>query len=306
MKWNFSDLLVFGALILTMGCKDEGMSTIERLKAELRTIDNYLEEYNIEAVKQPDGIRMHVTTLGTGLPAKVNSTVDVDYSGRLFPDGPVFDDGPNIKISLNDVILGWQNALVALPAGSTATVYIPSVYGYGGNGQHGIPANSILQFEMKFKGVQLTSTEISRFTTDTTSIDDYLLQNNIEAITDATGIRYVVHSSGATSPPGYYDVVKVKYEIRLMSDGKLIATMTGEPSTSFLSRVIDYNNYGLTALGLQGVMAGMMKLGEGGKATLYIPSYLAFATSAATDNGVEVIPPNSNLVVELELLDIIR
>lgn len=47
------------------------------------------------------------------------------------------------------MIKGWQEALQLMPVGSTWEVYIPSELAYGEMGRPGIPANSVLIFEVE-------------------------------------------------------------------------------------------------------------------------------------------------------------
>src|SRR5690348_17361573 len=82
----------------------------KQLYADIATIDNYLAT-NVPAgmlVKDPNGVRMVIQELGTKLPAKsanpsAPSLVDIDYIGRFFPNGAIFDQGnvsgPNAKLS---------------------------------------------------------------------------------------------------------------------------------------------------------------------------------------------------------------
>src|ERR1700741_1103412 len=119
------------------------------LQEDVAAIDAYLADNHINAIKDPSGVRMVISVLGTGFPAQKNSKVDVDYIGKLFSDGSTFDEG-NIKTDLSSLIPGWRIALLTLPAGSKATLFIPSGWAYGSNTQTGIPANSILMFNVAF------------------------------------------------------------------------------------------------------------------------------------------------------------
>lgn len=52
--------------------------------------------------------------------------------------------------------------------------------------------------------------------------------------------------------------------------------------------------------------AGLTKLKVGSKATLYVPSVLAFGDQPVTGNGGITIPANSNLLYEVELVEIVE
>jgi len=279
------------------GCldNDDVYDAYETWQKDVATIDKYLADNNITAVKDARGVRMVIEQLGTGLPATTFNTFDADYEGRLFSNGQVFDDG-NYKGAVSGVIEGWQIALTTLPAGSRATIYIPSPYGYKNRQTGSIPPNSILVFDLTFNSIVYSSEENNRFKTDTTAIETYLDGKEIEATTDTTGIRYVISDAGASAPPTWYDKVKLSYSIKLLTkDDVVVADVDAEPSETFDSRVIDY---------VPGMMVGLQKIGEGGKITLYVPSRLAFGTGTASYNGAIVVPQNSNLIIDVEITEI--
>jgi FKBP-type peptidyl-prolyl cis-trans isomerase len=64
--------------------------------------------------------------------------------------------------------------------------------------------------------------------------------------------------------------------------------------TAFDSRVANY---------IWAFQLGLQQMKKGGKATLYVPSRLAFGSAAFTIGNVDV-PANSNLIFELELVDV--
>lgn len=287
-------------MFVTFSCitNDEVYDPYKQLQKDVVAIDAYLTSNSIDAEKDLTGVRMVITQLGTGLPATLTSKVEVGYVGKFFPNGTTFDEGTTTNV-LSGYIDGWKIAMTTLPAGSKATLYIPSVYGYGATSQGTIPANSILVFDVDFKKVIPTSAEAQQFNSDTTAINTYLETKSITAIKDTTGIRYVITQQGSGPNPSWYDKLKLKYSIKLLTDDtKVVFSSAGEPSSVFASRNVDYNF-------LQGLMIGLQKISPGGKATLYIPSGLAYRTIGATNNGTVVVPPNSNLIVDVELLEIV-
>lgn len=266
-----------------------------QLQKEIVEIDAYLAANSLTAIKDPSGVRMVITKLGTRLPAQLEHTVDVDYKGTLLTDGSTFDEG-NVRVPLVGLISGWQIALTTLPEGSEATLFIPSYYGYGNVSQGKIPANSTLVFDVKFNDAAHSSAYLQRFGADTVLIDDYLVDKGITATKDTTGIRYVITAPGSGATPGWYDKLSLSYSIKLLTnDAQTIITLSPEISETFYSRSVDY---------VQGMMIGLHKLQVGGKATLYIPSGLGFGPGGGTHQGQLIIPANANLIVEVELKDI--
>ena len=92
-----------------------------------------------EGVKMlENGIQYKVIKEGTGAIPADTSRVKVHYEGRLI-DGKVFDSsykrGEPAEFRCNQVIKGWTQALVHMPAGSVWEVYIPQEQAYGSRQQ---------------------------------------------------------------------------------------------------------------------------------------------------------------------------
>jgi FKBP-type peptidyl-prolyl cis-trans isomerase len=291
-----------GAVVLGLAvaaCADTGNSNDPnaQLDKEVQMIDDYLAGKGVSAIKDPTGIRMVIRELGKGFPAKVraNSTVSVDYIGRIFPNGVQFDQG-TAKGPISGYIKGWQIALGLLPEGSRATLYIPSGWAYGPNGQNSIPGNATLEFDIAFNEIVRTSAELSRLGTDTVAVDTYLADKGIVAQKDTTGLRYVIVQQGGGAMPGLYDKLKYSIKYRLLTDdAKVVAESTSEPSEGYDSRAIDQP--------ADGVKKALTLIPAGTKMTLYLPSILAFGPQGATADasGTLVIPANANVIVDIEL-----
>ena len=98
--------------------------------------EKYLaENAKKEGVKVLDGgVQYKVLKEGTGAMPKDTSMVTVHYEGKTI-DGKVFDSsyqrGQPADFRANQVIKGWTEALVHMPAGSIWEVYIPQELAYG-------------------------------------------------------------------------------------------------------------------------------------------------------------------------------
>ncbi|MBP3850164.1 MAG: FKBP-type peptidyl-prolyl cis-trans isomerase, partial [Prevotella sp.] len=98
------------------------------------------EDFLKENAKKKDvktlesGVQYKVIKEGTGILPKDTSRVKVHYEGRTL-DGKVFDSsykrGQPTDFRANQVIKGWTDALVHMPAGSIWEVYIPQELAYG-------------------------------------------------------------------------------------------------------------------------------------------------------------------------------
>lgn len=108
-------------------------------------------------------------------------------------------------------------------------------------------------------------------------------------ITTESGLQYEVVTKGTGAKPGAEDIVKVNYEGKLV-DGKVFdsSIQRGEPVEFAVNTVIP------------GWVEALQLMQVGEKIKLYIPSNLAYGASGVPP----VIPPNSVLVFDVELLDI--
>ena len=100
----------------------------------------------------PSGVQYKVIKEGNGAMPKDTSLVTVNYEGRLI-DGTVFDSsykrGQAVDLRANQVIKGWTEALVHMPAGYVWEVYIPQELAYGEREQGQIKPYSPLVFKIE-------------------------------------------------------------------------------------------------------------------------------------------------------------
>jgi FKBP-type peptidyl-prolyl cis-trans isomerase FkpA len=104
---------------------------------QIKTIEDYLHEHNIQATKTGDGVFVEIKNPGTGMAVDTGKQVTVMYTGKLFPSGKVFEtnekeDGQPVKfvIGKRGIIQGWDEGLRLLKNGGTATLYIPAFLAY--------------------------------------------------------------------------------------------------------------------------------------------------------------------------------
>lgn len=138
-------------------------------------------------------------------------------------------------------------------------------------------ARNILNFEQS-KGDSLT-------------LDKYINYKNIKAERTPEGVFLTVHTEGSGKTPQQGDYVKIKYVGKLL-DGKIFdESPKNEPYAFQVGRQEV----------IQGLDIALQKLHVGAKATLYVPSKLAYGAAGVGD----VIAPNTALSYEIELLEIL-
>lgn len=147
---KFIWLICVVGLSLTSCSKDEPLSFQEQLAADGEAIDNYLSANTITAQTDPSGLRYVITSLGTGPKPTLSNSIKVKYKGMLLSNGQIFDQANSaVVFKLSTLIQGWKIGFQLLPAGSKATLYIPSGLAYGAQATGSIPANSNLIFEVE-------------------------------------------------------------------------------------------------------------------------------------------------------------
>lgn len=119
----------------------------EQNEAQILT---YLEENNLQATRHSSGLYYQIDEPGSGGSPDPSATVRVNYRGFLL-DGTVFDQSGNdpSTFALSGLIEGWQIGIPLLQRGGSGTFYLPAALGYGASGTSGIPANSVIVFDIE-------------------------------------------------------------------------------------------------------------------------------------------------------------
>lgn len=113
-----------------------------------KQIKNYLEDNNLQAESTSTGLHYIITIPGNTEHPTPSDTVQIAYTGKLL-NGDIFDFSPSATFILGDLIDGMVEGLQLFGKGGEGILIIPSELGYGGNSQPGIPANSVLVFDVK-------------------------------------------------------------------------------------------------------------------------------------------------------------
>lgn len=114
----------------------------------------YLEKNkSAEGVKvTASGLQYKVEKEGDGKTPVKTDTVKAHYKGTLV-DGTQFDSsydrGQPAEFPVQGVIPGWSEALQMMKVGSKYKLFVPPELAYGASGRPGIPANSVLVFEVE-------------------------------------------------------------------------------------------------------------------------------------------------------------
>ena len=134
-------------LVAFSSCKKE---EVDYTQIDEDIIKQYITDNNLTATATGTGLYYVVDTPGNGAQPNSQSTVTVAYKGYL-TNGSVFDESASsgISFSLTSVIQGWQEGIPYFKEGGSGILLIPSALGYGSQATSGIPANSVLVFEVE-------------------------------------------------------------------------------------------------------------------------------------------------------------
>ena len=147
-------LLSFSILVLAMGlvpsCIPDPISAEEQLAKDINKIEDYLADNSLVAESTESGLHYIIEEEGSGGHPNLNSEVTVNHKGYLL-DGSVFDQTTTCPVTspLGDLIVGWQEGIPLLQKGGKGKFFLPSSLGYGRQASGGIPANSVLIFEIE-------------------------------------------------------------------------------------------------------------------------------------------------------------
>ena len=114
---------------------------------EIARLKAFIESSRIKAIADKRGFYYTIQTPGSGAKPTVCSNVSVNYEGHL-TNGDHFDSGKDISFGLNQLVVGWQEGIPLIAPGGRITLYLPPSLAYGDQEQAGIPANSILIFQI--------------------------------------------------------------------------------------------------------------------------------------------------------------
>ncbi|MCF6404756.1 FKBP-type peptidyl-prolyl cis-trans isomerase [Chitinophaga filiformis] len=146
------------ALLAACSKDDQTYDPVPQFNRDVDSIKAYLQRTGLPAVQDTvSGIFYHISKVGNGVDSvkTVATKIKALYTGQLL-SGHVFDSTgttPRDLGAAGGLIVGFQFALTKITKGGKIRVYLPSFYGYGAAANPGIPANSVLIFDVELTDV---------------------------------------------------------------------------------------------------------------------------------------------------------
>lgn len=302
------DYFRYEVKLLGYQSQEEFQANIEKMKATMmeaskKRLVEYIAANGINVTPTESGVYIIPLEKGTGRCPVKGEKVELDFSASLLDGtsvGSTYDSPDKFSFVLGEgyTIPGWEDIVPRMHLGERVKAIIPCDMAYGEHSVGSIPAYSNLVYDIKLlhittaaelqaekeRAMQAMKAESEK------AFFEYLKANNITDYT-ASGLFYnkTVTTEGAQPKEG--QTARIKF----------VATYLDGSPLGDSEQLGDYYEFeygkGKVLKGLEeGV--GMMRVGE--KARFVLPYTLAYGTETYGN-----IPPYSNLVFDVELLDVI-
>ena len=290
-------LLASASLFATSCHKDD--TTPDYAAQDDAAIQKYVAANNITtAQKQTSGLYfVPITTNANAPKPAVGQVVSVRYTGTLL-DGTVFyassqyNNTPTSFVLANgQVIAGFAEGVALMHKGEKAVLLIPSPLAFGTSGSAPtIPANTPIRFEVELLDINPTFA-----VPDDNLLQGYLATNKITtAQKQASGLYFVPTTTNPSGTPAAGKTVSVLYT------GKLLDGTVFDASSQHGNVPLNFLVGATPKQVIAGFDEGVSLMRKGEKATLLIPSALAYGATGAGSS----IAPNTVLVFDIEVTDV--
>jgi FKBP-type peptidyl-prolyl cis-trans isomerase len=291
-----------GVVLLLQGClgTDSGPSydPLEYWSKDIETIQTFLDENNIDAEYDSiNGIFIKYHNKGEGYQTLNGIEIEANWQG-LTLDGTEFVNtfsGLPERVTLGRDVNhssftgGLNIGLTRMNEGDSATIYIPSPYGFQDVGYQNVPPNTVIMYNVKFEDILLLSEDLEK-------IDQYIDAKSWTSEIDSVyGLRYVVHQPGDQDLPiEFEDYVSLHYTGLLLDETEFDSSPVNSPMQFYLGD----QNFRL----IIGFEIGLTHLHNKDSATIFIPSIYAYGK----EGSGETIPANAPLIFGIDVLNVIE
>ncbi len=292
------------------------VKNMEMEKAEMAELESYVLSNNITVKPSSTGVYYLETKKGSGKGPVEGGYCSTHYTVSMLGGERLFsthdrDEAIDFKVGSQFENKGFQEVIAMMKEGGKANAIVPSSMAFGAQGAGDfVPPFTTLYYEVELVKV-LTDAEWQKKQDDrdakkksdkakaeqdeAQAIQKYLKDNNITPTQVLpNGLIYVEKQAGSGPKAAAGSKVKVHYTGMLLNGTKFDSSLdSGQPLEFTLGqREV-----------IEGWEQGIALMSQGTKASLIIPSKMAYGERGA---GGGRIPPNSPLLFELELVEIVK
>ena len=237
-----------------------------------------------DTVITEEGLEIRDIEVGSGEPVEVSDFVTIHFEGSI-EEGEVFestymrDEPIVIQVGVGQLpIEGWDKGMIGMRAGGKRTLLIPPNLAFGEQGIEGfIGANENIIMEIELLSITKPPAQWPYSNTELSALED--------------GVQYVIHEQGNDEVISEGDAISLHYS-GYLEDGTLF------DSSIIRDMPLDFV-VGESQI-IPGLSIGLQNMSIGEKRTVVIPPDQAYGEQGAGG----VIPPNSTLVFDVELISI--
>lgn len=286
-------LVLLGMFTLLLGaCQKE--DNVDYAARDEATIQKYIADNKLTGFeRQPSGLYVAITQPGTGALAQRNQWVSARYSAS-FLDGNVIDSNTasysplDFALGRNTMIPAWEEGFALLNKGAKATFLVPSGLAYRDIGTGPIPPNTVLRFDVEVADIATTIDYAAR---DEATIQKYIADKKLAGFQRLPSGLYV-----AITQPGTGATIQKGQTASALYSG---TTLEGKVFDSNTRAANPFSFVVGNGQVIAGWDEGFTLLNKGSKATLLIPSGLAYGNRA-----ISTLPANAILRFDVEVTDI--
>jgi len=284
-KFCFWQVMILAPMLISAtGCMEDAESDLERqIKFDEELIEGYLEQNNIEAVRDNSGIYYQVLTSNTdGTPVESGDVISIRYvmrnlNGQFIDSLQSTQTGDTSVRFLQEIGrlrpegINWGVRL--MHQGEKFRFYIPSTLAFGNYSyKTQIPARANLIIDTEVVKVE---TEKDLETQEKQAILNYVEAHALEGVTElSSGIFYQQLSEGSGEVAKNGQRVEVAYKGYNLNNQVFDESKDGVP----LAFVVNSEAV------IPGFEEGIKQMKQGEKGRIFIPSHLAYGAS------IQVVP----------------
>lgn len=269
-------LAVIVVLLLLFACSNE--PDVIKTESGLSYLDEKVGEGR--EVKDGDLVVIHFAAWRIGDSSSIYSDWQNDSTKNSFKIASSYETSQTLKyiVGSEQFVKGSDEGFIGMKTGGKRTIIIPSSLAYGEQGFGPIPPNSSLKLLVEVLEVKDPVVAKMR------QVDSTLFKQT------SSGLKYAIIEEGNGPEADSGKIVTVHYS-GFLQDGKVFDSSIerDEPLTLMLG----------VGQVIPGWEEGIDLLKQGSKAQLIIPPQLAYG-----DRDLGVIPPNSTLIFDVEVVEV--